>query len=193
MAETDGGRGQILLLMQTRSACEAVAAVIADHFPAQSIGTATRPDRILEDLRSRPDGILVLAEGAVEEGTLRFLREVYEVAPRIGVVLVGVPPDPDRAVALLEAGAHALVGMDAPLEDLLEGIRAVEGENVSVSPDVAWLLAARVRALSSILRGTELDPSLQQSHVHSILEKLGVRTRVGAAEYLRDVNELDGP
>ena len=225
MTEAEPGRNRMLLLMQTRSACEAVAAVLAEHFPARPIRTATHPEHILEELRSNPRGILIVAEGAVETGTLHFLRDVYEIAPEVEIVLMGVPPDPDRAVAILEAGAHALVGKDAPLEDLLAGIRAVADEEVSVSPDVAWLLAARVRALSSILRGTELDSTLLQdltprereildhlekghdnrsighdlgittgtvkSHVHSILAKLGVRTRAGAAEYLRDVSELN--
>jgi len=184
---------------------------LLDHAGLQVIGEASdgvaavklarelKPDVVVMDLNMpRMDGIDATSE------IMKFDR------PPVVLVLT-VSTTSDDVLDAVAAGAVGYLLKDADAEELVNGVRAAYSGRSPLSPDIARPLLQRVREqtgeaedpaelLSLSARETEilrlvaqgrdnteiaqelyLSPSTVKNHVSSILEKLGVDSRVQAA------------
>jgi DNA-binding NarL/FixJ family response regulator len=155
------------------------------------------PDVVLMDVRM-PDmsGI---------EATLLLGR----AAPTVPVVMLTASDDDSDVVAAVRAGARGYVLKSAPIDEIVESIRAVAAGDAWISPRVTSALLAGVREApeaavavgftarerdvlrliaagkdnAAIGRELHISAGTVRKCVSSILAKLGVESRVEAAVY----------
>lgn len=156
----------------------------------------------------------LLLDAALPE-VRRVLRAVRERAPRLPIVMFGVPEHDEELLYCVEAGATAFVSRDVGSRELIETVlSALRGEAILSSRSAAQVLGRlvhRVRIAAQFTPDTELTPREQQiasllneglsnkeiaqrlricvatvkNHVHRILAKLHVRRRGQAASRMR--------
>ena len=137
------------------------------------------------------------------------------------VVVLGIAEERNTVLALASEGIHGYLDKDAPLDDLVTAIRHARRDELACSPAIAGSLLRQVSRLSTrqpgrprldeltcrerelaqlIVEGlsnkeiaSRLDISVAtvKSHVHHILEKLGVHRRSKVREAIRDT--IAGP
>lgn len=177
----------------------AVIGEAADGMNGVRLAQELRPDVVLMDLHMpRMDGIDATAE-------------IAKLEQPPAVLMLTVSTTSHDVLDAIAAGAAGYVLKDAPVEEIVAGVRAAATGHTPISATVAGSLIAHVRdrsegppALESLPSLTEreteilrlvaaghdnrqiaeqlyLSPSTVKNHVSSILEKLGVKTRVQAA------------
>jgi two-component system nitrate/nitrite response regulator NarL len=158
----------------------------------------------------------LLLDAALPE-VRRVLRAVRERAPRLPIVMFGVPEHDEELLSCVEAGATAFVSRDVGSRELIETVlSALRGDAVVSSRSAAQVLGRlvrRARVAAQFTPDTELTPRERQiatllndglsnkeiaqrlricvatvkNHVHRILAKLHVQRRGQAASRLRDL------
>ncbi len=137
-------------------------------------------------------------------------QRLSAVAPLVHVLVLTVVADEHQVMDALLAGASGYLLKDAPIDQIIDGIRASARGESMISPRVAGQLVQRLRQPSGLppsLTGAELTPREEQvlellargadnreiaqalflsehtvkNHVSSILAKLQVENRIQAA------------
>ena len=162
-------------------------------------------------LELRPDVTIMDLHMPLLDG-IGALRAIVDRDPGARVLMFTISTDADEVVEALTAGAAGYVLKSSPPHEVVAAVRAViDGDSV-ISPRVAGRLVERLRTsprdsastprtpltpreleiLRLIAEGREnhqiaealfISPSTAKNHVASVLEKLGVETRVQAAVY----------
>jgi DNA-binding NarL/FixJ family response regulator len=166
----------------------------ADGAEAVALALRLRPDVVVMDLRMpRRNGI---------EATVELRR----VAPEVRVLVLTTFDDDELVHAALRGGASGFLLKDAPVEQLVYGIRCIHSGEALVSPSVTRRLLDRLvppatrplppltereravlvrlaRGLSNRELATELHLSeaTVKTHVSNLLTKLDLRDRLQAA------------
>jgi two-component system, NarL family, nitrate/nitrite response regulator NarL len=129
------------------------------------------------------------------------------------VVALGVSEDPDEVLECAEAGVAGYVSRRATVEDLVKTIEGVERGELCCSPRMAAEMFHRVAALAAgqaaarlfpltvreqaivqlisrglsnkeIAHALSIEVATVKTHVHHILEKLGVPRRAAVAAWV---------
>jgi DNA-binding NarL/FixJ family response regulator len=90
-----------------------------------------------------PD-VVVVADGGGPAAVERLLAA--DATAR--VIAVAVPDTDEEVVAYAEAGAAGIVGLDAPLDELVACVRSAARGELACSPRVAAILLRRVHAVA---------------------------------------------
>jgi DNA-binding NarL/FixJ family response regulator len=189
---------------------DAVGSALTREAAIDVLGSFERSQSALSEVAELRPQVALIDGFAVD--ALTFVRDMARVAPLVKVVILGVAEAENEILRYAEAGVSALVLRDASLEDLAATVRSVVGGECCCDPRVAAVLLRRVAALGPVSRAQERDPNLTarereisemvarglsnkqiarelsvsvstvKTHVHSLLEKLGVHRRsdVGA-------------
>lgn len=157
--------------------------------------------------------LLDVTSAAVDREVLDALRGLVDVRA-LPVVALGVPEQPARVVACVEAGVAGYVTNDDTFADLVDTLRAATRGEFVCKAQVTAGLASRLAALARERRrspvsqltsreleivtlidsgfsnkeiASRLDIQLAtvKNHVHNILDKLDVRGRGAAAALVR--------
>lgn len=167
----------------------------ADRHAARAVIETTRPDVVVLDVSMA--------------GGLGLVEELATVAPSTHVLAFAVEPTSANIIACAEAGAAGYVTADAAMEDLAAAIAGVVAGELPCPPAVAHALFRRIGAAGrtkpsapfcltarerevlaylddglsnkEIARRMNLAVSTVKNHVHSVLAKLEVPSRVEAA------------
>lgn len=206
---------RLLILSEICLYREGLARLVTQAIDAAVVRTASTLDDALGRLSEEPADVVLIDLALLE--SLGAARVVLRRFPATKLVGLGVGDDQAQIVACAEAGFTGFVSRGGSTNDLVEAISgAVSGELVC-SRRIAGALAARVAALAAASRAPEpevpltrrelqvlrlLDEGLTnkeiasrlyistataRNHVHSILDRLGVRTRSRAAAVARRI------
>lgn len=172
-----------------------------------------------EASRSKPDVVIIDAMFPGDSG-LRVVSTILEVSPDTKVVFLSAVTQPELVAEALESGAVGFARKDRGLEGILRTIERVMDGEVVIDPDllravashrrngdangVRWLtrfLTPREReVLARIVAGETTDQmaeamgvarSTARTHVQSVLQKLGVHSRLQAATIVYGQPDLD--
>jgi two-component system nitrate/nitrite response regulator NarL len=175
------------------------------------LAVTVTPELALEAIRLHRPDVLLLDVSFPEDSGLRVVGTVREISPDTKVVMLSATADPDVASAAIEAGAVGFARKDRGLDGIIRTLdRVMCGETV-VDPDVLRTLVGRTRnrqdkhdvrwlatfltvrereVLTRIGAGQTTDEmatamgvarSTARTHVQSVLQKLGVHSRLQAA------------
>jgi two-component system nitrate/nitrite response regulator NarL len=175
------------------------------------LAVTVTPELALEAIRLHRPDVLLLDVSFPEDSGLRVVGTVREISPDTKVVMLSATADPDVASAAIEAGAVGFARKDRGLDGIIRTLdRVMCGETV-VDPDVLRSLVGRTRnrqdthdvrwlatfltvrereVLTRIGAGQTTDEmatamgvarSTARTHVQSVLQKLGVHSRLQAA------------
>lgn len=184
-----------------QSAVPDVQVLAASVSDALSLASEYRPDVILHSLRA--------PHGAEQ------LRRLAHSTPQARHLVLGAGETEEEVVTLFEAGASGYHPPDGSMDEMWQSIgAAVRGEAIC-SPRLAGALVRRIAAAASpagfeaaepsltrrereilvlidrgltnkeIARSLKVSLSTVKNHVHRIITKLEVRSRAGAAAWLR--------
>jgi two-component system nitrate/nitrite response regulator NarL len=175
------------------------------------LAVTVTPELALEAVRRHRPDVLLLDVGFPEDSGLRVVGTVREISPDTKVVMLSATADPEVASAAIEAGAVGFARKDRGLDGIIRTLDRVMGGETVVDPDVLRTLVGRTRdrqdkhdarwlatfltvrereVLARIGAGQTTDEmatamgvarSTARTHVQSVLQKLGVHSRLQAA------------
>jgi len=200
-------RGQpirVLVLVEHRMVREGLSILLDEDPGVQLVGAIADPTEIVAACRSGPPDVVVVdLEHSGFEGR-EIARELHQNCPQARVVGVSESDRPNLAVRAIELGLSAIYVKTEPSEELVSLVkRAGAGETVVPAPraskerlpeEAGRLVLERLtprerevlqnlaegRGTAQVARQLAISPLTVQSHVKSILEKLGVHSKIEA-------------
>ena len=182
-----------------------------DRCGHQVLAVTVTPNLALEAVREHHPDVLLLDVSFPEDSGLRVVGSVREASPDTKVVMLSATSDPEVASAAIEAGAVGFARKDRGLDGIIRTLDRVMGGETVIDPDVLRSLVSRTRSrqdkhdvhwLATFLTGREREVlarigagqttdematamgvarSTARTHVQSVLQKLGVHSRLQAA------------
>lgn len=160
-----------------------------------------------DDLAVSPPDVALL--DMAHPAAMSVMRDITSRFPSVKVVALGVTQQDGDVIACAEAGVAGYVFRDASLEELRATIESAARGELRCSPAMAATLLRRVANLASVQPSAPTNLTRREheivdliaeglsnkqiaarlfievptvkNHIHSILDKLGVRTRAEAA------------
>jgi DNA-binding NarL/FixJ family response regulator len=205
---SDGPPPRVVLVSDVLLYRQGLQASLGKDGRVAIVGAAASKDALTMISRCSPD--VVLVDGAASEclAIARLLRSQW---PKVRLVGFGISGGAERLVDCAQWGLAAFVDCNASATDLANAVLdAIKGE-LACSPEVSALLCERLahyaavgheaesltrrereialligEGLSNkeIAKDLRIGPSTVKNHVHTILEKLGVRRRSAIAHQL---------
>jgi DNA-binding NarL/FixJ family response regulator len=199
---------RIFIVARVRLFREGLAAILPRRDRITLVGTAESWAECADELRAlEPD--VVLVDMAAADGA-SAIREIVTGTDGVKVVALAVSESEQDVVAYAEAGVSGYVTRGESIDDLVAAVESAACGQVTCSPRVAAALLRRVTALSNsspggpgsrltrreaevaalldeglsnkeIARRLCIELATVKNHVHSILEKLRVRSRFEVA------------
>jgi two-component system, NarL family, nitrate/nitrite response regulator NarL len=154
----------------------------------EAIRTASTADAVIIDMRA--------------EGALRAVHELSTESPRLRVLGCIEASDPRQAAAVMRAGATGWISTADLLDRLVHLLRspgtgtaartAIDRRSAATPRDRYGLTARETEVLRGLTRGAStgtlastlhVSAATARTHVHNVLAKLGVHTRLEAVAY----------
>ena len=174
------------------------------------LAVTTSPDRALEAVQTHRPDVLLLDVGFPNDTGLRVVADVLRTSPGTKVVMLSAGSDPDIVSAAIDAGAAGFIRKDHGIDRVVRTLERVMTGEIVVDPALLRAIVGRRRAeethdvrwLASFLTDREREVlarigagqttaemaaamgvarSTARTHVQSVLQKLGVHTRLQAA------------
>jgi two-component system nitrate/nitrite response regulator NarL len=208
---SDSPRVRLLVVANVRLYREGLHASLASRPQFCVLAAVSGPEQALNLMATtRPD--IVIVDIATRQ-SLDAVRTIRQHAPNIRIIGFGVEEIDGEILACAEAGLAGYVPCDASLDDLVKRIETVHHGELLCSPRIAatlfrqleqrhsepspagvLALTAREREVLRLIdRGLSnkeiavelrIEVSTVKNHVHHLLEKLNVTTRMQAAARL---------
>jgi DNA-binding NarL/FixJ family response regulator len=186
---------------------EAVAAVLCASPEVQMLAVA---DRDLGSLAAESPHIVLMTAGAGRPDIRLLVRRVRSDMPDVKVIIMNVDPANEGIMELMNAGVSGFLLKDATSDEFVTTIREVGKGRHVLPPNMTGLLFAQLAERLGGSDGPHLTPGERRvieligngygnveiarqlgrsvhtvrSHVHNMMEKLGVHTRLQLAAYL---------
>jgi two-component system nitrate/nitrite response regulator NarL len=174
------------------------------------VAVTTSPDSALEAVQTHCPDVLLLDVGFPNDTGLRVIGDVLHTSPSTKVVILSATSDPEVVSAAIDAGATGFIRKDHGIERVVRTLERVMAGEIVVDPDLLRAMVSRrsaaethdARWLASFLTDREREVlarigagqttaemaaamgvarSTARTHVQSVLQKLGVHTRLQAA------------
>ena len=198
---------------------EALVTALSDEADMKVVGEATDgAEGIKLAVECKPDVILMdlLMPGM---GGLEAIARICEVIPEARIIVVTSLEDEDKILSAIQAGALGYFPKTAPRTFLLEAIRKVADgvpylpsgiavklfkgirgtrslggrsavdEPLTSRQDEILALIGEGRSDQEIAKVLHLEEATVRSHVHRILQRLGVENRAQAVAYVRKIRK----
>jgi two-component system, NarL family, response regulator DevR len=196
---------RVVVAVQQRMVAEVVAHRLASEDDVDVVGTVWEGESLVPAVaREHPD-VVLLDLKLVDAQVSSFCREIHRVAPRARLaVLTGAAGD-RHVMEAVESGCSSFATLDKSDDELLSAVRAAHTGEAHLHPELVAGLVQRLdrtqrhasddlttrelevlNLLASGLGNAALADSLGVSintvrhHVQSILNKLGVHTKLQA-------------
>lgn len=136
---------RVVILHQNRLFRESLAFAL-NHQPNISvIRTATEPAELWPVLGDVDPRVFVVDLDLPRRTGLAHTREIAQVRPSAGILMIGVSEVAADVIGACEAGATGYLRQDASLNEIIDHVRAIATGETPCSPKVAALLFGRLR------------------------------------------------
>jgi len=200
---------------------EALQMAFAEESDMEVVGEASNGVEALQLVLERsPDVILMDLLMPGMDG-LQAMERIFQARPQAKILMFTSLEDEDKVLAAIQAGALGYFPKSAPRTYLLEAIRRVADGVPYLPAGITLKLFQGVRAMKApapanegreLLTGRQkevlallgegrsdqeignilhLEEATVRSHVHNILQRLGLETRAQAVAYANRPNETD--
>lgn len=158
---------------------EGLSRLLSVHFDSQ-VAEAATVDEALDIYQRESPSLIILDLNLEGPGGLEMLRRLKTTDPKARVIMFSMHHDPVYAVKAMRAGARGYVGKSAPVEELLDAVKTVDGGGQYIDRE----LASRIALMQSVpddplqaltLREIEILRLLGQGKsLTAIAENLGI-------------------
>jgi DNA-binding NarL/FixJ family response regulator len=190
--------------------------ILADTDDLFVAGEAANGSEVLDLVRSREWGVVVLDLSMPGRNGIELIRNLKAEKPRLPILVFSMHPEEQYAVRAIRAGASGYLTKESNSDLLLPALRKVAAGGIFVSPKVAELLATDVgrpidlphmrlsdrefAIFKRIVRGDSpneiaaefsLSVKTVSSHKSHILEKMKLGNQVDLVRYALEHGLLD--
>ena len=202
----------VFVVSDVRFYREGLGHVLASTNDIVVLGTAAATDEGLRLAAALEPDVVLLDTAMIDGVWVAQQLATAMAAPKI--IALAVPRTEEELLVLVEAGVLGYVTREQSVDDVVAAIRSVVREEVVCSPKMHTLVVKRLRALAAefappvhprltareheileliaqglsnkeIASALRIERSTVKNHVHNILDKLQVQTRIAAVEEMR--------
>jgi len=202
-----------LLIIEDNPVLREGMAALFSQRPDLAVVTSSDSGLDAQNARHANPDVVLVDLGLRYQASLRVVETVKKASPSAAVILMDLLPVQEDIVEFVRAGVTGFILKDAPIDDFVRTIRAVaEGTTVLPTPLAGTLfsqisrqavkrgqavaavrMTRREREIISLIdeglsnkeiaRRLHIATHTVKSHVHNILEKLALHTRLEIAAY----------
>lgn len=196
---------------------DGIKKILRDTDDLEVTGEASNGHEVLERIRQREWGAIVMDLSMPGRNGLELVKLVHSECPKLPMLIFSMHPEEQFAVRAIRAGALGYLSKESSSELLLPAIRKVVNGSAFISVKVAELLAADVsrrdedlphtrlsdrefEVFSRIVHGArmsdiadELSLSIKtvSTHKSNILAKMEMKSNMDLLRYALDHNLMD--
>jgi DNA-binding NarL/FixJ family response regulator len=196
---------RVMVAVQQRMMAEVVAHRLASEADVEVVETVWEPDDVVSTVGKLHPDVLVLDLRLVDSEVSAFCREIHRADPRARLAILTGAAGDRHVMEAVEAGCSSFATMDKSDEELVTAVRAASTGEAHLHPELVAGLVQRLdrtqRLASDDLTARELEVlnllasglgnaalaeklgvsiNTVRHHVQSILNKLGVHTKLQA-------------
>ena len=199
---------------------EGLVHMLAEQDGIAAVGSAESGDEALKQILDlRPDVALVDIGIPGNDG-IEVTQALRRDLPDVKVIILGMPDVTNEIMACIEMGAAGYILKEASFDYLVETIRSAHRGESFCSPQIAASLFSRVAELAGdripesavkltpreiqivntiaeglsnkeIAQKLSIEVQTVKNHIHNVLDKLQLHTRLEAVQYARERNMLN--
>ena len=183
---------RILLVEDNRILREGIAAMLNGEKDMTVMPSSGGDGGTLAEVRKVKPHVVLLDLGLRNQNGLHVVNSVSKEFPGVKVIGMGLIPSQLDIIEWVEAGASGFILKDATVEDFLATVRSVARGTKVLPPSLAGSLFSQREIISLIAEGLSNKEIAQRlnvatytvkSHVHNILEKLALHSRLQIAMF----------
>jgi DNA-binding NarL/FixJ family response regulator len=118
---------RVFVAAENRLLREALSRMLVKSGEIEVVGADMAEQFQTEDLLKEETDILLLSSRGNKNEDLDAVRRVRTTAPKVQILLVGVTGEEAEFLQCVRAGVHGYLPKEASSEDVLEGVRALQG------------------------------------------------------------------
>jgi len=122
-----GQRPRVFVAAENRLLREALSRLLVKSGEIEVVGTDIAEPFRTEDLLKEETDILLLSSRGNRNEDLTAVRTVRMAAPQVQILLIGVTGEEAEFLQCVRAGVRGYLPRDASAEDVVEGVRALQG------------------------------------------------------------------
>ncbi len=131
-ARVNGGaiakrKPRVFVAAENRLLREALSRMLVKNGEIEVVGTDKAEPFRTEDLLREETDVLLLSSHGNRNEDLTAVRSVRTTAPKVQILLIGVTGEEGEFLQCVRAGVHGYLPKDASAEDVVEGVRALQG------------------------------------------------------------------
>jgi len=211
---------KVYIVDDNRLLREGLAFMLAEEDGLEVVGAAENGIDALAQMRDlRPD-VALIDIGIPGKDGIEVTKTLRQDVPTVKVIILGMLDVTNEIMACIEVGAAGYVLKEASFDYLVETIRSANRGESFCSPQVAASLFSRVAELAGdqipessvkltpreiqivntiaeglsnkeIAQRLSIEVQTVKNHVHNVLDKLQLHTRLEAVQYARERNMLN--
>ncbi len=118
---------RVFVAAENRLLREALSRMLVKNGEIEVVGMDMAEPFRTEDLLKEDTDILLLSSRGNRNEDLIAVRRVRTTAPKVRILLIGVTGEEAEFLQCVRAGVHGYLPRDASAEDVVEGVRALQG------------------------------------------------------------------
>lgn len=122
-----GRKPRVFVAAENRLMRDALSRMLVKSGEIEVVGTDMAGQFQTEDLLREETDILLLSSRGNKNEDLNVVRRVRTTAPKVQILLIGVTGEEAEFLQCVRAGVHGYLPKDASAEDVVEGVRALQG------------------------------------------------------------------
>jgi len=122
-----GHKPRVFVAAENRLLREALSRMLLKSGEVEVVGTDLAEPFQTDDLLKEEANILLLSSRGNRNEDLSAVRRVRTTAPNVQILLIGVTGEEAEFLQCVRAGVHGYLPKEASAEDVVEGVRALQG------------------------------------------------------------------
>ncbi len=183
---------QILVIEDNRLLRDGLAALLDSQTEFKVVASAEGASSALQRLQEHRVNVVLVDAALGRNRSQRLVESIKEAAPHSRIIMMDVQPEEEDVIDFIKRGANGFLSKDAALEDLVSTIRQVANGGDVVPSALTGTLLREQQITDLIAEGLSNKEIAQRlniatytvkSHVHNILEKLALHSRLQIAAH----------
>ena len=122
-----GTKPRVFVAAENRLLREALSRMLVKSGEIEVVGTDMEEPFRAEDLLEEETDVLLLSSRGIISEDLTAVRKVRTTSPKVRILLIGMTGEQAEFLQCVRAGVRGYLPRDASAEDVVEGVRALQG------------------------------------------------------------------
>jgi DNA-binding NarL/FixJ family response regulator len=122
-----GAKPRVFVAAENRLLREALSRMLVKSGEIDVVGMEMKEPFRAEDLLEEETDVLLMSSRGIRNEDLTAVRKVRTTAPKVRILLIGVTGEQTEFLQCVRAGVRGYLPRDASAEEVVEGVRALQG------------------------------------------------------------------